>query len=107
MRKRVSHQHNKGKMRGRGTYAGSRGSEEDETAEVGGALVGERAGGVDEGADSVGLEGGADEGGTPGDGGGAGLLGAEEFLLAVGGLGALVGLAEEGGQDCCERALVS
>lgn len=82
------------------TYAGSRSSEEDERAEVSSALVGQGAGSVDEGTNTVGLEGRADEGSTPGDGGTLGLLGASELLLGVGSLGALVGLAEDGGQDC-------
>lgn len=79
--------------------AGSGGGGEDEAAEVGSALVAQGAGGVDQGADTVGLQGRADEGGAPGDGGGRGLLGLDKLLLGVGGLGAVVGLAEEGRED--------
>ena len=75
------------------------GGGEDEAAQVGGSLVAQGAGGVDEGADAVALKGGADEAGAPGDGGTGGLLGAEELLLGVGLLGALVGLAEERRED--------
>ena len=80
-------------------YGRSGGGEEDQRSEVGGALVGESASGVDEGTDTVGLDGGADEGSTPGSGGGGGLLGLEELLLGVGGLGLAVGVAEDGAED--------
>jgi hypothetical protein len=84
----------KGRTHGRG-----RRGHEDEPAEVRGALVAEGAGGVDQGADAVALESGADESGAPGGDGRRGLLGADELLLGVGRLGALVGLAEEGRED--------
>lgn len=81
------------------SYRRSGAGEEDQRAEVGGALVGESASGVDEGTNTVGLDGGADEGSTPGSGGGGGLLGLEELLLGVGGLGLAVGVAEDGAED--------
>lgn len=81
------------------TYTGSSSGSEDETAEVGSALVAQGASGVDESSDTVGLETSADERSAPGNGSAAGLLGLEELLLGVGGLGALEGLAEEGGED--------
>lgn len=81
------------------TYGRSRGGEEDEAAEVGGTLVAESSGSVDESAYTVGLKGRADEGGSPGDSGGRSLAGSEELLLGVGSLGALIGLAKEGGED--------
>ena len=80
-------------------YGRSGGGEEDQRSEVGGALVGESASGVDEGTDTVGLDGGADEGSTPGSGGGGSLLGLEELLLGVGGLGLAVGVTEDGAED--------
>jgi hypothetical protein len=80
-------------------YGRSGGGEEDQRSEVGGALVGESASGVDEGTDTVGLDGRADEGSTPGSGGGGSLLGLEELLLGVGGLGLAVGVAEDGAED--------
>lgn len=83
----------------RGTYSRGRGGGKDESTEVGGALVAESAGGVDEGTDTVRLESRADERRTPGDSGGRGLLGAGELLLGVGRLGALVGGAEDGCED--------
>lgn len=86
--------------RRRETHSGGRGGHEDQASEVGGALVAKRPGGVDQGADAVALQGGADEGSAPCDGGGRGLLGADELLAGVGDLGALIGLAEEGGEDC-------
>ena len=81
------------------TYTGSSGSSEDETTEVGSALVAQGTSGVDESADTVALESRADKGGAPGDGGRGRLLGLDELLLGVGELGALVGLAEDGAQD--------
>jgi hypothetical protein len=78
------------------TYGRSRAGEEDQAAEVGGALVGESASGVDEGTNTVGLDGGADEGSAPGSGGGGSLLGLEELLLGVGGLGLTVGVTKDG-----------
>ena len=79
----------------RATYGRAAGGSEDQGTEVGGALVAERASGVDQGSDSVGLQGSSDEGGAIGNGGTAGLLGAHELLGAVGRLGALVSLAEQ------------
>lgn len=81
------------------TYAGSRGSEEDERTEVSSAFVAESTGSVDQSTDTVGLEGRADKRRSPGEGSTAGLLGSDELLFGVGGLGALVGLAEERGED--------
>lgn len=81
------------------TYGRSRCGQEDETAKIRSPLISEGSGSVDQGADTITLEGGADEGGAPGDGGGGSLAGSEELLLGVGGLGALVGLAEERAED--------
>jgi len=78
---------------------GSRGSEEDETAEISSALVAQGTGGVDQSTDTIRLEGGADERRTPGESSTGSLLGSDELLLGVGDLGALVGLAEDGGED--------
>ena len=81
------------------SYRGSRAGEEDQRAEVGSALVRESASGVDEGTDTVRLDGRADEGSTPGRGGRGSLLGLEELLLGVGGLGLTVGVTEDGAED--------
>jgi hypothetical protein len=81
------------------TYRRSRAGEEDQAAEVGGALVGESASGVDEGTNTVRLDGRADEGSSPGGGGRGSLLRLEELLLGVGGLGLTVGVAEDGAED--------
>jgi hypothetical protein len=81
------------------TYTGSGGSKEDERSEVSSALVAQGASGVDESTNTVGLESRASEGRTPGESSTGSLLGADELLLGVGGLGALVGLAEDGGED--------
>jgi hypothetical protein len=83
-----------------GEEGGSRRGGEDETTEVRGALVAESTSSVDESTNTVGLKRGSNQRGTPGDGSRGGLLGLEELLLGVGELGALVGLAEDGGQDC-------
>lgn len=81
------------------TYTGSRASEEDQAAQVPGARVTERAGGVLQRSDTICLDGAADQRRAPGGGGTGGLLGLDELLLGVGGLGAVVGVAEEGGED--------
>lgn len=81
------------------TYGRSGAGEEDQGAEVSSALVGKSASGVDEGTDTVRLDGRADEGSTPGRGGGGSLLGLEELLLGVGGLGLTVGVTENGSED--------
>jgi hypothetical protein len=83
-----------------------RGGSEDETAEVGSALVAQSTGSVDEGGDTVALETRAEEGSTPGNGGVGGLGRLGELLLGVGGLVAVVGLTEDGGQDGKLNALV-
>ena len=77
------------------TYCRSVAGHEDEGTEVGGALVAEGAGGIDERTHAIGLETRPDERSAPSNGGTGGLLGAEELLLGVSVLGALVGLAEE------------
>ena len=81
------------------THARSSSSSEDETTEVGSALVAQSTGSVDESADTVRLHGRADERGSPGGADGSGLLGLEELLLRVGLLRLAVGLAKDGAED--------
>ena len=81
------------------TYAGSRASREDQGTEIAGTGISQGASSVHESADAIGLDGGAHEGRAPGGGSTGSLLGLEEFLLGVGGLGAVVGLTEDGGKD--------
>lgn len=81
------------------TYGRSVAGHENQSTEVGGALVAQRACGIDEGAHAIGLQTRPEERGAPGDGGAGGLLGAEELLLGVGLLGALVRLTEERRED--------
>jgi hypothetical protein len=88
------------------TYAGSRGSEEDEGSKVSSALVAQGTSGVDESTDTIRLKSRADEGGAPGESSTGSLLGADELLLGVGSLGALVGLAEDGSEDGELNAMV-
>lgn len=83
----------------RRTHYRSRGGHEEQTAQIGGTLVTQGAGGVDEGADAVSLQGRADEGGAPRDSSRRCLLGANELLLGVGFLGALIRLAKKRGED--------
>lgn len=59
----------------------------------------QRAGGIEQRADAVALQGRADKGRAPGDGGARGLARLDELFFGVGGLCAVVGLAEDGGQD--------
>lgn len=81
------------------TYRWSRGSKEDEGAEVCGALVGESAGSVNQSTNTVCLDGGAGEGSSPSDGGGSSLLGLDKFLSGVGLLCAAVGVAKDWAKD--------
>ena len=81
------------------TYGRSGRGSEDQTTEVGSALVGEGTGGVEQSTNTVGLEGRAGKGSTPGSGGRSSLLGLEELLLGVGGLGLTVGVTEDGAED--------
>ena len=81
------------------TYGGSGAGHEDQRSEVGGALVRQSSGGVDEGTDSVGLHGGSDDGCTPGGRRRGGLLGLDEFLGGVGALGTVVRVAENGAEN--------
>jgi len=81
------------------THGRCRAGHEDQAAHVGGALVAEGTGGVQERADAVRLHGRADGGSAVRGGGRCGLLGLEELLLGVGGLGLAVGLAEDGAED--------
>jgi len=76
-----------------------RAGQEDQGAEVCGALVAEGPGGIDERTNTVRLEGAADEGGAPRRGGRGRLLRADELFLGVGRLGAVVSVAKDGAQD--------
>jgi hypothetical protein len=81
------------------TYGRSGGSEEDQRAEVGGALVGEGTGSVDQSTNTVCLDGRADDGASPGGGSSCGLLAVEVLLLGVCLLRAAVGVTEDGAED--------
>ena len=83
----------------RSTYRWSRAGKEDQAAEVRGALVAQRASGIDERTNTISLDSRSDERCTPRDARRGGLLRLEEFFLGVGGLGLAVGLAENGAQD--------
>lgn len=80
-------------------YAWSGAGEEDQAAEVGGALVAEGSGGIDQSSDAIGLNGTADKGGSPGSGSAGGLLGLEELFLGVGGLSTVVRVTEDRAKD--------
>lgn len=81
------------------TYRWSRAGSEDQSTEVGGALVAESTRGIDESTDTVGLERRAGERCAPRGADGRGFLRLEEFFLGVGFLGLAVGLAEDGAED--------
>ena len=49
--------------------------------------------------DAIGLKGTASEGGSPGSGSAGSLLRLGKLLFGVGGLGAVVGVAEDGSED--------
>lgn len=81
------------------TYAGSRRRRKDESAQIRRALVAQRARGIEQRTYAVALQGRAHKGRAPGDGRATGLARADKLLLGVGGLGAVVGLAEDGRED--------
>ena len=81
------------------THRRSRASHEHQSAQVRRTLVAQRARGIEQRTDTVRLDGRADERSAPGGAGVGGLLGLEELLLGVGGLGLAVGLAEDGAED--------
>ena len=73
--------------------------EEDNATEVGGTLVRESSGRVDQSCDAVCLNARTDDGRAPDRCGRRGLLGLEELLARVGSDGAVVSLAEERSHD--------
>jgi hypothetical protein len=77
------------------TYSWSSASEEDQAAQVGSALVGESASGVDQSTNAIGLESGSEQRAAPSGSSGCGLFGLEELLFAVGGLGAVIRVSEQ------------
>ena len=82
------------------TYAWSSTSHKDQSTKVRGTFS--RHGTIDsqKSSDTISLEGGPSQRRAPSGSGTGGLTRLEEFLLGVGGLGFLVGVAEDGGQDC-------
>lgn len=84
---------------GGGTYSGSRRSKEDQCPEVGRPLVAQSASSVDQSTDAISLDGRAGERRAPASSSGGSLAALEELLLRVGGLGLLVGIAEDGAED--------
>lgn len=77
------------------TYRWSRAGHEDQRSEVCSTLVGKSTSSVQESTNTVGLDGRADNASSPCGGGRSSLLGLDELLLAVGGLGAVVGVTED------------
>ncbi len=81
------------------TYAWCRASHENQTPQVSRSLVAQGTGSVDQGSDTIGLDGTPDQRRAPSGGGTSSLLGLEEFLLGIGGLGAVIGVTEDRGED--------
>ena len=82
------------------TYARSGASENNQTTQIRSTLVAQCAGGVDQSTNTVALDCTSDERRAVGSGCTSGLLGLEEFLLGVCGLGALVSVTKDGSEDC-------
>ena len=80
-------------------YAWCRASHEDQTAQISRSLVAQGTRSVDQRSDTIGLDGAPDQRRAPSGGGTGSLLRLEEFLLRVGGLGAVVGVTEDRGED--------
>lgn len=93
-------------MRDGETYARSRASKEDQRSEVGSSLICQSTGSINQGSNTIGLERASDDRAAPGSDSTAGLLGLKEFFLCVGGLGTVVGITENRGEDA-ERGSVS
>jgi hypothetical protein len=74
-------------------------SSEDQTTQVCSSLVGQSTSSVDQGSDTICLDGRTGNRRAPASSRSCGLLGLEEFLLAVRGLSTVVGITEERGQD--------
>jgi hypothetical protein len=87
------------------TYRRSRGSEEDQTAQVRSALVAESSSSVDESTDTVRLQRRSNQRRTPRHGRRRSLPRSDELLLGVGHLSTLVGLPEQRRQDCNQRSV--
>jgi hypothetical protein len=81
------------------TYARSRASEENQGAHVRRTLVAQHTRGHKQSADTIGLQGATSKGRSPGCGSAGSLLRLGKLLLRVGGLGAVVGVAEDGSED--------
>lgn len=82
------------------THRRRRASKENQRPQVRSPLVAQGARSIDERANTVRLQRGADDRGSPCGGGRGGLLGLDELFLGVCGLGAVVGVAEDGAEDC-------
>ena len=81
------------------TYRWSRRSHEHQRSKVSSTLVAQGSSSVQKSANTVRLDGRADNASSPCGGCGSGLLGLDKLLLAVGGLGAVVGVAEDWAED--------
>ena len=77
------------------TYRWRIGSEEDQTTKVGSTLIAQSTSSIDESGNTISLNTGTDDGRTPAGSSSGGLLRLEELLLAVGGLGAVIGVTKE------------
>lgn len=82
-----------------GTYTRGGSGEEDQCSQVSSTLVAQGTCGIDQGSNTVSLNGASGKGATPSGGSTGGFLGLEELFLGVGSLSAVVGIAEDGGQD--------
>ena len=83
----------------RETYAWCRTSHEDQRTEVRRTLVAHSTSSIDQSTNTVGLNSGSNQRRAPGGGGRGGLLGLEEFLLGIGGLGTVISITEDGSED--------
>ena len=87
------------KFKAEKTYAWCRASHEDQRTQVCRTLVAHGTRSIDQSTDTVGLNSGSNQRRAPGGGGRGGLLRLEELLLGIGGLGTVVGVTEDGGEN--------
>lgn len=81
------------------TYARARRCEEDQSTKISSTLVAECTSSVNQSSDTVCLDSGADESRAVAGSSSGGFSRLEELLLAIGGLGSVVGVTEDGGKD--------
>jgi hypothetical protein len=88
------------------TYTGGGAGEENQATEVGCSFITKGASRINQGRNSISLHGTPNDGATPSCRSSSRLLRSNKFLLRVGGLGAVICIAKDRGQDAQRRSVV-